>query len=91
MPFEWDPEKARSNWWKHQITFEEAITIFADPNLRFAPDPEHSYGEEREWAIGETEEGAVLVVVFTMREDEIRIISARPATQKEIRRYESGN
>jgi len=90
MSFEWDSNKARSNWWKHQITFEEAITIFADPNLQFAPDPEHSDQEEREWAIGETEQGIILVVVFTMREDEIRVISARPATQKEIRRYESG-
>ena len=82
--------KARSNWWKHQITFEEAITIFAGPNLQFAPHPEHSDQEEHEWAIGQTEQGMILVVVFTMREDEIRVISARPATQKEIGRYESG-
>ena len=90
MSFEWDSNKARSSWWKHQITFKEAITIFADPNLQFAPDPEHSDQEEREWAIRETEQGMILVVVFTMREDEIRVIRARPATQKEIRRYESG-
>ena len=32
MSFEWDSNKARSNWWKHQITFEEAVSIFADPN-----------------------------------------------------------
>ena len=82
MPFEWDPNKAQTNLWKHRISFEEAATIFGDP--------EHSYGEEREWAIGETENGMVLVVVFTMREDEIRIISARPATKQEINRYESG-
>ena len=90
MPFEWDPNKAQTNLWKHRISFEEAATIFGDPNLMFTIDPEHSYGEEREWAIGETENGMVLVVVFTMREDEIRIISARPATKQEINRYESG-
>ena len=56
----------------------------------FTVDPEHSYGEERAWAIGETEKGSILVVVFTMHEDEIRIISARPATKQEINRYESG-
>ena len=90
MPFDWDPNKAQANLWKHRISFEEAVTVFGDPNLIFTLDLEHSYGEEREWAIGETENGNILVVVFTMRKDDIRIISARPATQKEINRYESG-
>ena len=90
MSFQWDPSKAQTNLWKHRISFEEAVTIFGDPHLMFTVDPEHSYGEEREWAIGETDKGSILVVVFTMREDEIRIISARPATKQEINRYESG-
>jgi uncharacterized protein len=90
MPFQWDPDKAESNIWKHRISFEQAITVFADPQMLFTADPNHSNGEEREWAIGAIETGQIVVVVFTMRQDDIRIISARPATSQEISRYESG-
>jgi uncharacterized protein len=84
MYFEWDNNKA-----KHGITFEEAITAFADPALLFTEDSLHSCGEEREWAIGATENGLVVVIVFTMREQQIRIISARPATKQERQQYVS--
>jgi uncharacterized protein len=90
MPFQWDSDKAESNVWKHRISFEIAITVFGDSRLLFTADLKHSDGEEREWAIGEAETGQVVVVVFTMRQDDIRIISARPATKQEISRYESG-
>jgi hypothetical protein len=90
MRFEWDEIKAESNVLKHGITFEEAVTIFADPHLLLTEDFGHSQGEEREWAIGETDEGAVIVVVFTMRGESIRVISAREATKRECQRYESG-
>lgn len=90
MQFEWDDNKAESNALKHGITFDEAVTVFADPDLLFTEDSRHSQGEEREWAIGETENGSIVVVVFTMRDEQIRIISAREATKKERQRYESG-
>lgn len=90
MRFEWDDNKAESNAVKHGITFEEAVTVFADPYLLFTQDSEHSQGEEREWAIGATENGLLTVVVFTMRDDRIRIISARMATKRECQSYESG-
>ncbi len=90
MHFEWDENKAESNFLKHGIQFEEAVTVFADPYLLFTEDSSHSYGEEREWAIGESENGSMVVVVFTMRDERIRIISARKATKKECRQYESG-
>jgi uncharacterized DUF497 family protein len=90
MRFEWDEQKAESNVLKHGITFEEAITVFADPYLLFTQDFQHSQGEEREWAIGEAENGSIVVVVFTMRGEQIRIISARRATKRECQRYESG-
>lgn len=67
MRFEWDDNKAESNFLKHDITFEEAVTVFADPYLLFTEDSKHSEQEEREWAIGETENGSMIVVVFTMR------------------------
>jgi uncharacterized protein len=58
--------------------------------LIFTNDPTHSQGEEREWAIGQIETGQIVVVIFTMRQDDIRIISARYATSQEIARYDSG-
>ena len=88
MRFEWDNNKAESNILKHGITFEEAVTVFADPYLLFTEDSKNSDIEEREWAIGESENGSILVVVFTMRDEKIRIISARKATKRERKRYE---
>ncbi|MEH2123906.1 BrnT family toxin [Nostoc sp.] len=90
MRFEWDDNKAKSNFLKHGIQFEEAVTVFADPYLLFTEDSIHSQREEREWAIGEIEDGSIVVVVFTMRGEGIRIISARKATKKECQQYESG-
>lgn len=90
MWFTWDDNKAEANALKHGITFEEAVTVFADPYLQFTEDTKHSQGEEREWAIGETENGSIVIVVFTMRGEQIRIISARKATKQECQRYESG-
>jgi uncharacterized protein len=90
MRFEWDENKAELNFLKHGIQFEEAVTVFADPYLMFTEDSSHSQGEEREWAIGEMEDGLIVVVVFTMRGEGIRIISARKATKRECQKYESG-
>lgn len=90
MRFDWNHNKAESNAVKHGITFEEAVTVFDDPDLMFTQDSQHSQGEEREWAIGATENGLIVVVVFTMRDKQIRIISARIATKREYQSYEPG-
>jgi len=90
MRFEWDENKAESNFLKHGIQFEEAVKVFADPYLMFTEDFSHSQGEEREWAIGEAEDGSIVVVVFTIRGERIRLISARKATKRECQQYESG-
>jgi uncharacterized protein len=90
MYFEWDDNKAESNFLRHGLTFEEAVTVFADPYLLFTEDFKHSVQEEREWAIDEAENGSIIVVVFTMRGEQIRIISARAATRIERKRYEQG-
>jgi len=90
MRFEWNDRKAESNAVKHGITVEEAVTVFADPDLLFTEDTQYSQGEEREWAMGVTESGLLVVVVFTMRGEQIRIISARIATKKEQQSYEPG-
>jgi len=88
--FAWDPRKARSNIAKHGIPFELAITVFDDPFALVAPDERHSTPDElREWIIGESDSG-VLVVVFTSREHSQtrRIISARRANRRERHQYE---
>ncbi len=91
MKFEWDAKKQQQNQQKHRISFEEATTVWTDPFALIAPDPNHSIIEKREWIIGESYESRVLVVVFTMREETIRIISARPANKSERKKYVESN
>jgi uncharacterized DUF497 family protein len=84
----WDPKKARSNYQKHSILFEEAVTSFADPVAIIADDLVHP---ERALLIGMSWKARILVTVFIDKgEDEIRLISARLATRPERRRYEEG-
>lgn len=89
VKFEWNPAKAESNLRKHHLSFELAITVFDDPYALIAPDPKHSKAEQREWIIGESDKG-VLVVIFTKRlEGQVyRIISARRANRRERKLYE---
>lgn len=89
MKFEWDENKASANIKKHGISFELAITVFDDPSALIAPDPKHSSAEHREWIIGESDNG-VLVVIFTKRlSGQIyRLISARRANKRERSLYE---
>lgn len=87
--FEWDSKKAASNLAKHAISFEQARRAFDDPFALLAPDETHStLWEIREWLIGESELG-ILVVVFTRREkgEVIRLISARKANNRERKIY----
>ena len=85
--FVWDSEKASINLSKHGVSFEAACQIFFDPFIRLE---DASTGEEeRDAALGLTEDRALLFVVHILREGEtIRIISARPATAPERRIYE---
>ncbi len=91
MQFTWDPRKAASNAAKHGVVFTEAATVFADPLTMTYPDPDHSREEERLITIGTSEQGQLLIIAHTERDDLIRIISARRVTPKERRLYESGN
>ncbi len=87
--FEWDPQKAITNFEKHGITFDEASTIFKDNLSLTIDDPLHSYDEERLVLIGMSYKNRLLVVVHTEREKSIRIISARKAVKRERRYYEN--
>ena len=86
--FDWDEDKARSNWLKHRVSFEEATTVFLDPLSITIDDPDHSLGENRLITIGFGDFGRLLVVVHTDEDGIIRIISARAATPRERRSYE---
>lgn len=88
--FEWHPAKARRNVAKHGVTFEEAQTVFDDPLAMIFPDDDHARDEERDILIGHSDQQRLLLVSFTERSAAIRIISARCATPKERRDYESG-
>jgi len=88
LTFEWDLRKARSNFAKHGVGFEEASTIFSDSLSLTIPDPEHSLSEERYITMGRAFTGKLLVVAHTERGDNIRIISARAASRRERRFYE---
>jgi uncharacterized DUF497 family protein len=88
VEFEWDPEKAAENERKHDVSFDEASTVFGDPLSLTIADPGHSDKEDRFVLLGESFRGRLFVVVHTDREDRIRIISARLATGKERRTYE---
>jgi len=86
---EWDPAKAASNRRKHGVSFEEAQTVFTDERALLLDDPDHSVTEERFILLGLSAAVRVLVVVhcYRVREDVIRIISARRASQRERERY----
>lgn len=85
--FEWDDEKNAANIAKHGVSFEQARRIFEGPVLTVIDDRE-DYGELREISIGLVDGAAFLTVVHTDREGTTRIISARPASSRERRRYE---
>jgi uncharacterized DUF497 family protein len=89
VEFEWDPEKERSNLDKHGVGFTEAATVFGDPLEITISDPDHSIGEARFLSMGYSSLNRLLVVSYTEREDRIRIISARAASSRERRQYES--
>lgn len=88
--FEWDEEKSKSNYKKHKVSFEEAKAVFYDPLSITIADPKHSIGEDRYIDIGHSSMERILVVVYTERRSNIRIISYREATKLERRIYEEG-
>lgn len=88
LTFEWHEEKAKENLRKHKVNFEEAKTVFNDPLSITIADPKHSADEDRYIDIGLSVKGQVLVVVYTERGSNIRIISCRKATKAEQRTYE---
>ena len=89
LSFEWDETKNEINKKKHRISFETAVHVFDDPDYIEMYDFEHSEDEERFIAIGRV--GNILFVVFVERGENIRIISARLATDTEKELYYDQN
>ena len=85
MTFQWDPDKARANRKKHRIDFADAVAALEDPYALTVDDPHPR--EERFVTLGLDALGRLVVVSWTHRSEDIRIISARPATRTEARNY----
>ena len=90
MDFEWDEQKAADNVKKHEVSFDEAASVFADPLYIDFYDPDHSADEHRYLIIGTSEAGQLLIVSYTERDDVIRLIRAREVTSAERKAYEEG-
>ena len=87
--FEWDEKKASSNVQKHGVTFEEATTVLQDELSLTIHDAPHSIAEERFAEMGLSSKGHILVVIYTERGNNIRILSCRKATAHERKAYET--
>ena len=77
-----------SNLARHGVSFEDAISEFANPLARIFDDEDDSIQERREVIVGHSMRDRVLVICFTEREDAVRIVSARKATKNERKDYE---
>jgi len=89
VQFEWDAAKAARNLTKHGVSFDEASTVFGDPLAGTILDPRHSDEEPRFVTVGLSTSRRLITVAHAEREDRIRIISARRATRRERREYET--
>lgn len=86
VDYEWDPQKAAANLRKHKIDFADAVGVFQDPLAITVPDNRHE--EARFVTVGIDFLGRLLVVAYTWRDENLRIISAREALPNERRQYE---
>ena len=89
MKITWDPAKAESNFRKHKIRFSDAEAVLFDP-MALTVEDEASESEDRFVSVGADALNSVVVVVYTYRGEDIRLISARRATRRERKAYEEG-
>ena len=90
--FAWDARKAARNLEKHGVSFEEAASVFADPDALEWEDLEHSHRENRFKRLGISAEGRIIILVYSYRrlkdgKETLRIITARRASPKEREAY----
>ena len=88
VEFDWDRGNLDKNYRKHGITPKESEEVFVTEEFFVIPDVKHSQTETRFIGLGQTITGKKLLVIFTMRQNKIRIISARRIHRKEVDKYE---
>lgn len=86
VEIEYDEQKNQKNIQKHGISFQTAAYALSDPDALIEYDEVHSVEENRFYFLGQID-GRVIFLVYTMRGNAVRIISARPATKREVKRY----
>jgi len=87
--FDWSGGNVEKNWERHRVTPLEAEQVFFNSPLLTGSDSRHSEQEQRHYALGQTDAGRELFVVFTMRDRRLRIVSARDMSRKERKVYRS--
>ncbi len=87
LGFEWDAGNSEKNWLSHQVTKSESEQIFFNQPLFIGDDEKHSKIEVRYYALGKTDDERKLFIVFTIRKNFIRVISARDMSKKEKKVY----
>lgn len=85
--FDWDEGNTEKNWIRHQITRNESEQVFFNEPLVIADDTKHSQYEKRWYILGRSDAGRLIFIVFTIRKDLIRVISARDMNKKEREEY----
>lgn len=86
--FDWDEGNREKNWIKHAVSAKECEEVFFNISHIIVDDPNHSQKETRYSMLGKTNNGRKLRVIFTTRNEYIRVISARDQSKKERRQYE---
>jgi len=86
--FEWDEGNIRKNWEKHRVSHIECEEVFFNSPVIVRKDAQHSTEEDRYFVLGRTDTERLLFLVFTMKRNKIRIISARDMNRKERKTYE---
>lgn len=89
--FDWDEGNQEKNWLKHHVATSECEETFFNLPLLLQTDPSHSQAESRYFVLGQTNAGRYLFIAFTIRNDKIRVISARDMSQKERAIYEQAD
>ena len=89
--FDWDENNRDKNWEKHEVLTGECEEVFFNLPLLLQSDNTHSQKEPRYYVLGHTIAGRRLFIAFTVREDKIRVISARDMSKKERKIYEQAD
>jgi uncharacterized DUF497 family protein len=88
VEFEWDDGNRDKNWIKHKVSCREAEDVFVNKPLLLGDNPKSGLDEKRYQAMGITDKGRLLFIIFTVRKGRVRIISARDMDRKEEKIYE---